>query len=184
MMTMDRHGEGGDRTSDRAADWRGGESQTRPDERGEDAGWAPAGAAGAPEATQIAEQDAEQETRTRADSGTETGSGAPADEASRVASTATSERIDPAAKASRLPDDRYDGTDSGPGGTDLPYPAGPAADAPDTEPPASSKAGQPAGELGPQRDRPDGGDGPGAEASTGTDYATDGPDDLGVTPQR
>jgi hypothetical protein len=88
------------------------------------------------------------------------------------------------------PDDRFDGTDSGPGGWDTPYPpVDPDApsDAPD---PDESRADQ--SRRGPAARAPGGSqEDPDAvparspkRSADGTSYETDGPDDLAGSPQR
>ncbi|MCY7419521.1 MAG: hypothetical protein LH650_13735 [Chloroflexi bacterium] len=80
-----------------------------------------------------------------------------------------------------LPDDRFDGTDSGGSGTDTAYPPvdpDSAPSSPDDERavPDDRTPGTSAGVPGTT--------GPGSRAATGTDYETDGPDELADEPQR
>jgi hypothetical protein len=103
-------------------------------------------------------------------------------------------------RPSGLPDDRFDGTDSGPGGWDTPYPPTdqPADDAPaaadqpaDAAPPAADQE-----DSGHQQQRPVGGSPKGsttapngrpinpATAVAGDSYPTDGPDEPVDRPQR
>ncbi len=120
------------------------------------------------------------ETLSRAD-GDSSQLGRPAtqemDKLSTAATQTPLEQMDPSTARAALPDDRYDGTDSGPGGTDLPYPPGPEAAEPEPEQPRSPRKPSPV-ETG-------GGPSPAApESASGTDYATDGPDELTDEPQR
>lgn len=97
----------------------------------------------------------------------------------------TTERRSPDADiprdASGRPDDRFDGTDSGPDGWDTAYPPQDPDAAPD-----------PTGAPEPPPNRPGspGGDAPGVESRTPTtvvdptSYETDGPDEPADTPQR
>lgn len=80
-----------------------------------------------------------------------------------------------------LPDDRFDGTDSGGSGTDTPYPPidpDSAPRTPDGQPPAADDVKDDSTPAVP------GTTGPGAHATTGMDYETDGPDDLADEAQR
>ncbi len=82
-----------------------------------------------------------------------------------------------------LPDDRYDATDSGPDGTDLPYPPNAGRPAPTDS--ASDGDGRrppakPATEPRPEEPTSQ----PGPARASGTDYGSDGPDDLADKPQR
>jgi hypothetical protein len=79
--------------------------------------------------------------------------------------------------AEELPDDRFDGTDSGPGGTDTAYPpvdveAAPSAPDDHSDEPHTADMS----EVAEPR--------PTAPPSGPSDYETDGPDELADTPQR
>jgi hypothetical protein len=93
-------------------------------------------------------------------------------------------------EASGLPDDRFDGTDSGPGGKDTPYPpideaaAAPnsgAADRAAPEPGSRPATGEPAEGSAAATGRHPGNP---ALAVDGASYQTDGPDEPVDRPQR
>jgi hypothetical protein len=78
-----------------------------------------------------------------------------------------------------IPDDRFDGTDSGPEGWDTPYPPvepDAAPGSPDSSDPATASRGGDPRPTVPEREP--------STAVDGTSYETDGPDEPADTPQR
>jgi hypothetical protein len=85
------------------------------------------------------------------------------------------------ADARGVPDDRFDGTDSGPDGWDTPYPPVDPDSAPSEsqdEEPDPARSDRPPGSAATVPERTP------SVAVDGTSYETDGPDDPADTPQR